>query len=777
MPHIVVGTAGHIDHGKSALVQALTGTDPDRLKEEKERGITIELGFAHTVLDGVTVAFVDVPGHERFVKTMLAGVGGLDCVLLIVAADESVMPQTREHFDICRLLHVDQGIVVLTKSDLVDEETLEIVRMEVRELVSGSFLEQAPVLAVSARTGAGLDALRAALVDVSSRVTRPRDGGATRLPIDRAFSMQGFGTVVTGTLISGRVQPDDELVLVPGERRVRVRGVQVHGRRADVAIAGQRTAVNLGGIDVAEITRGQALASPGAITITRRADAVLDLLPSAKPLKHGARVRFHQGTVEVMGRVSVAGTGSSEIAPGARAAVRLRLEGPAALTRGDRFILRAYSPTVTIAGGRIVDPEPPRTGVRTASAAGRFDALSMADGAAADDTRAIVRMIADAGGAGLATTALVSRAGVALDRVAGIVSSLEGGGQARVAGDRLAAPSVVADLAKRLIALVGEFHRLQPLADGLPREEARSRLFARADPQVFELVLRELQRDGKLVVKDRLALPGHRLELSPEEERARAAVESAYQRGGLKPPDAAALDSGSRIDGGARGKDDGAAAAPEAAGARGHPDLPRRCPECAEGRDPRLEHECRRWTGHRGRDDVQGSLWGVAQIRHSAAGMARPRAGHAAYRGNARRTVRAGGLKRRPVSSLTARPRQDLCVPSSTESLLTDALKFLMPIPTPLPISGKRLAPKIRRMMTRMISISGSPMGPKSAKKLMEGSLRLLVAALLGILALTSAAPLAGRSPAAVFHPSDPSGGLCDGHWRGRSGGEGTDGG
>jgi selenocysteine-specific elongation factor len=547
MAHIVVGTAGHIDHGKSALVQALTGIDPDRLKEEKERGITIELGFAHTVIDGLTVAFVDVPGHERFVKTMLAGVGGLDCVLLIVAADESVMPQTREHFDICRLLHVEQGIVVLTKSDLVDDETLELVRLEVRELVAGSFLEAAPVIPVSARTRAGLDDLRGALRNAAARVTRPRDGGATRLPIDRTFSMQGFGTVVTGTLIAGRVRPDDELALVPGGRRVRVRGVQVHGRRTEAAVAGQRTAVNLGGIEVAEIDRGQSLATPGTITVTRRADAMLDLLPSAKALKHGARVRVHQGTTEVMGRVSIAGSQATSIAPGSRAAIRLRLEAPAAVTRGDRFILRAYSPTVTIGGGQVLDPEPAAAAIRTEAAAKRFDALRMPGADDADDTRAISRMIADAGAAGLPTTLLVSRAGVGSDRVPQIVSSLERARQARVAGDRLVSPGLLEDLATKLVAQVGEFHRLQPLADGLPREEARGRLFARADPQVFELVLSDLQRSGKLVARDRLALPGHRLELSPEEESARAAVEAAYQQGGLKPPDAAQVAADTKL--------------------------------------------------------------------------------------------------------------------------------------------------------------------------------------------------------------------------------------
>jgi selenocysteine-specific elongation factor len=541
MKHVVVGTAGHIDHGKSTLVQALTGIDPDRLKEEKERGITIELGFAHTAFDDVTVAFVDVPGHERFVKTMLAGAGGIDGVMLIVAADESVMPQTREHFDICRLLQVEHGMVVLTKADLVDEETLELVRLEVRELVEGSFLDGAPVVAVSARSGAGLDDLRALLMALGARVTHRRGDGATRLPIDRAFIMQGFGAVVTGTLIAGRLHVDDELVLEPGETPVRVRGVQVHGQRSEGAESGQRTAVNLGGVDAARITRGQTLAAPGSLTITRRLDATLDLLPTARVLKHGARVRFHQGTSETLGRVSLAGVGRADIQPGSRAHVRIRLESAAAITRGDRFIVRAYSPTVTIGGGEVLDPEPPRAGARTAAGERRFAALVQ------DEQRAISQMIADSEGHGLALTALTSRAGVAPPRVERLVASLEATGDARRVADRLLAPPLLEDLSARLLTVVGDFHRAHPLIDGVPREEARERVFARAHPAVFEDILARLAAAGKLIVRDRLALPGHRLELSPEEARARESIESAYRQAGLKPPDAATLATEGRI--------------------------------------------------------------------------------------------------------------------------------------------------------------------------------------------------------------------------------------
>jgi selenocysteine-specific elongation factor len=405
------------------------------------------------------------------------------------------------------------------------------------------------VLGVSARSGAGLDELRATLVDIASRVTHRRHDGATRLPIDRAFSMQGFGTVVTGTLISGRVRADDELALVPGDRRVRVRGLQVHGRRREEAVTGQRTAVNLGGIEVGDIRRGQALVTPGALTTTRRADAVLELLPTAKPLKHGARVRFHQGTIEVLGRISVAGTTASAIQPGDRAFVRVRLETPAALMRGDRFILRAYSPTVTIAGGQILDPDPPRLGVRTSAADARFAALSAEPVGQEElaDYTAIARMVADAGPAGLAIGSLTSRVGVAPSRTNEVVKQLERDKHVRIAGDRLVAPSIVANLSQRLLAVVTDFHKAQPLADGIPREEARERVFARADPAVFELVVNDLSGSNRLVVRERLSLPGHRLELSPEESRAREAVENAYKRAGLKPADTGTIAADAKL--------------------------------------------------------------------------------------------------------------------------------------------------------------------------------------------------------------------------------------
>ena len=548
MKSIVVGTAGHIDHGKSALVRALTGIDPDRLKEEKARGITIDLGFAHQEIDGVNFAFVDVPGHERFVKNMLAGVGGIDLVVLVVAADESVMPQTREHFDICRLLRVPVGLVALTKSDLVDADTLEVARLEVRELVAGSFLEGAPIVPVSARTGDGLDEFRATLVDVSRRAGDRAVQSVARLPIDRVFSIKGFGTVVTGTLVSGQIRIDDDVMAAPGGRRVKVRGVQVHGQRHDEALAGQRAAVNLAGVEVSDLHRGQALVTPDAFDETRLADAVVEVIAGAKPLKHGARVRFHQGTAEIRGRVALIGPFPGNevpaIAPGSRAFVRLRLETPTVLARGDRYILRAYSPPVTIAGGLILDPRPPRSAIRSRVALERAQALLFdpaVDDRAATEQRAAAVMIVDVGQAALPLAALVSRVGVDPRSLEARAGALVAAGQAVRAADVLVSPAIYGRLKEAIAATLTAHHRTQPLSEGIPREELREQLFGHGHAAVFERALADLGAAGAIAARERVALASHRVELSPEEDRARAAIERAYRDAGLKPSDAAAI--------------------------------------------------------------------------------------------------------------------------------------------------------------------------------------------------------------------------------------------
>jgi selenocysteine-specific elongation factor len=551
--HIVIGTAGHIDHGKSALVMALTGTDPDRLKEEKARGITIDLGFAHWTTDEFAFSFVDVPGHERFVKNMLAGVGGIDAVVLVIAADESVMPQTREHFEICRLLGVRDGLIAITKSDLADPDTIELVTMEARDLVAGSFLADAPAVVLSARTGAGMETLRQALMDLGRRAGLRASGGVVRMPIDRAFSVKGFGTVVTGTLLSGRVRVDDELALLPGGRGVKVRGVQVHGETAESGQAGQRVALNLGGIDLDEIGRGDSLLTPGALVPTRMVDARLQVVPSIGALRHGARVRFHQGTGETLGRVAVAAVlpagrpgadagdavrAGAEVPGGGHAYVRIRLESPAVVSRGDRFILRAYSPPATVAGGRVLDPHPVRGPIRTRAGRDRFEQLDAGDaGGEAEEDRAVAALVHESGAAGLPTGALVSRAGIDPAAMGRVIDRLARAGAAVRAGDVLLSPPVLDALACDVLRRLGDHHRAEPLSEGMPREEVRERGFARAGEGVFDAVLAGLREAGKVVGRERLALASHRVSLTPEEEQARQVIERAFRDGGLKPPD------------------------------------------------------------------------------------------------------------------------------------------------------------------------------------------------------------------------------------------------
>ena len=535
MRHVIIGTAGHIDHGKSTLVLALTGTDPDRLQEEKARGITIDLGFAHTIENGIALSFVDVPGHERFIRNMMAGVGGMDLVMLHVAADESVMPQTREHFEICRLLRVPAGLVVLTKADLVDEATLDVVRLEVQELVAGSFLEGAPVVSVSARTGAGLPELRQTLATLGAAAPMRPSFGPPRLPIDRVFSMHGFGTVVTGSLVAGRLEVDAELMLLPAGRHVKVRGLQVHGTKQREAVAGQRVAANLTGVDAGEILRGETLTVADAVTITRRVDVAIELLPSAPPLRHGARVRFHHGTRELLGRVIV--SGGSVVGSGEVGHARIRLEAPAVLTRGDRFILRAYSPLVTIGGGSVLDPSPPRKGVRTPDGRARFAAI----GGERDPLEAVAVMIDEAGLTGFPAAGLAGRAGVRHEHQDALIARLEQSGRAVRFGDHLVSSSRVAAVRQDVLAAAGAYHARHPLEEGIPREQLRESLFAEAPAALFERVLSGLQQDGAITVRDRVALKTHRLSLSDEDARVRDAILQVLEQSGLAPPDRLSL--------------------------------------------------------------------------------------------------------------------------------------------------------------------------------------------------------------------------------------------
>jgi selenocysteine-specific elongation factor len=525
MRSLIVGTAGHIDHGKSALVRALTGVDPDRLKEEKERGITIDLGFAHLDLgEGLVASFVDVPGHERFVRNMLAGAHGIDAVILVVAADESVMPQTREHFHICRLLGIPRGLVALTKADAADADMQALAEMEVRELVAGSFLAGAPVLRVSARTGEGLDALREALRDLA-RETPPRPaGGLLRLPVDRSFTLRGFGTVVTGTLVSGVLAVGEEVEVLPSGKRSRVRGLQVHGASTERVDAGHRTAVNLGGLDVDEVSRGDVLTRPGTLRATSIVEAELTLLPQEKPLKDETRVRVHAASAEVLARVRT--LEGKQVAPGATARVQLRLEAPAVVGRGDRLVLRSYSPAVTIAGAVVSDP------LAAKRRRGGAPSLSLPSGT--EDVVAAARMLEEAGPAGIEASLLAARVTMPLPALAALLQGRDDVVPFGREPVTFLAASVLSGLGEGAEARLREFHASRRLDTGMPREELRRRTCARAPDGVFDAVLARLVKEGRVrLAGDAVALAAHTVQFTAEESRVREALVSAARAAGL----------------------------------------------------------------------------------------------------------------------------------------------------------------------------------------------------------------------------------------------------
>jgi selenocysteine-specific elongation factor len=537
MPHIIVGTAGHIDHGKTSLVKALTGIDTDRLKEEKARGITIDLGFASLPLDGdTTLGFVDVPGHERFIKNMLAGVGGIDVVLLVIAADESVMPQTREHLAICQLLRVKKGLTVLTKIDTVERDFVDLVEVEVHDFLKGTFLADAPVLRVSAQTGEGLPEVVAALRHLAATVT-PRDASQIfRLPVDRAFTMKGFGAVAAGTLIAGRVRRDDEVELLPHRKTARVRGIQVHGKTMDEARAGQRTALNLQRVELSDISRGMVVTVPGTFAPTTTFDVHLELLADAPPLPQRKRVRFHVGTSELIGYVVLLGQDTLE--PGGSSFARIRLERPAFALPGDRFIIRQYSPMTTLGGGEILDAHPPRARRSDPTLVERlkvFQAGSLAD--------RIKRLVTEAGAATLDEAAVVSRLGIAHEIAGKELRSLGRAGSVRVIGE---SPVTVADAglftqaASRTVDAVRRFHTAEPLLPGIAREDLKARIFAGASPGFFRAVLDHLAATKTIAIdQDVVRSYGRSVTLEGADEQAREQLLARFRELGLQasPPD------------------------------------------------------------------------------------------------------------------------------------------------------------------------------------------------------------------------------------------------
>jgi selenocysteine-specific elongation factor len=535
MKYLILGTAGHIDHGKTSLVKALTGIDTDRLKEEKARGITIELGFAHLELAGdVQFGIVDVPGHERFVRAMVAGVGGMDLVMLVIAADEGIMPQTREHLEICQLLGVKRGLVALTKRDMVDPEWLGLVGEEVRDYLAGSFLEGAAIVPVSSRTGEGLEALRAELARLAGAVEQKRSDGPFRLPVDRVFTVAGFGTVVTGTLLSGQVRVGDEVDILPSGLASRVRGLQAHGAKAEAGEAGQRLAVNLQGVEHSQVARGDVVVPKGLYRTTLAVDVRLNYLPSApRPLKHRAMVRLHSAAYEVPAQVVLFDRNALE--PGETAHAQLRLARPVLLLPGDPFVLRTYSPQATLGGGTVLDPSPPRRRRRTAEAVELLAALEEGD-----DSTKLARMVAASLLSGLSFSDLQNRTGLSGKRLDAVLAPLLSSGtisqmvrDPRIFLSREGVGALKGLLLAELEAALDE----GAMTDGLGKEELKTRLPKRSDQRFFTPLLAALEKEGKIVVdRDLVKLPGRKGRASVDQAGLLARIEKGLQVGGAEPP-------------------------------------------------------------------------------------------------------------------------------------------------------------------------------------------------------------------------------------------------
>jgi selenocysteine-specific elongation factor len=530
--HVVVGTAGHIDHGKTSLVKALTGTDTDRLPEEKARGITIDLGFAFLEEpDGLTVEIVDVPGHERFIKNMLAGVGGIDLAMLVIASDEGVMPQTREHFAICSLLHIAGGLIVLTKTDLVEPDWLELVRDDVSALTRGTFLDGAPIVAVSAKTGEGIGELRAVLRDLAAKVPSRGTDQLARLPVDRVFTIKGFGTVVTGTLMAGRLRVDDRVEVFPAGLQAKIRGLQTHGRSVSESSAGQRTAVNLQGVERAAVERGNVLGLAGTLVPSTLVDGTLELLQDApRPLKSRDRVRVHAGTSEVMARVLI--LDRPELVPGASAFARFRLEAPLVALPGDRFVIRSYSPMLTVGGGTLLDIAPPRFKLKAPAHLAHVRLLSEGgpDGVVEEHVR-------HAGGGGVRFSALPGRVPFGPDRLRGLLDGLQASVRI-VAIDRdwFVHVDSLTRLRGLTVAALEQFHRASPLRPGMSREELRGRAGG-PDERVFAHLLGTLEAEGIVRTdRDKVRLASHEVRLTPEQQKVVDRLEQDYLGSAAAPP-------------------------------------------------------------------------------------------------------------------------------------------------------------------------------------------------------------------------------------------------
>ena len=535
MKHFIIGTAGHVDHGKTALIKAITGIDTDRLKEEKERGISIELGFASLALpDGRTFGIVDVPGHERFIRNMVSGASGIDMVIMVIAADEGVMPQTREHLHICSLLGIEKGLVALTKADMVADEWLDLVKDDVREFLKGTFLEASPVMPVSSITGAGIEELLDALGRVASDIEGEADAGIFRLPVDRVFTMKGFGTVVTGTLISGDIKLGEDVEILPPGVTAKVRGIQIHNQSATIAEAGQRTAINLQGVEKDTIVRGDILARPRTLKPSIRLDVCMEYLSNNnRRLKNRNLVRFHVGTNEVIGRIMLLDRDDAE--PGAKASAQVVLESPIVAMARDRFVIRSYSPVTTIGGGMIVDPLPKKHKRKSDRVNHEIDILH--DGS---DTERATIIIERSGIEGIGIAELEMRTGIHQSILKDILGTLSSRKQVVVVDadeSRIVSSSIYQNLQDRILLEMRAYHERYPLKEGISKEELRNTAGQFARQRLFNMAVRELEKRGEIVVeRENIRLSAHRVDLKGELEDLRSNIAHTYMDAGLTPP-------------------------------------------------------------------------------------------------------------------------------------------------------------------------------------------------------------------------------------------------
>ena len=544
MVDVIVGTAGHIDHGKTTLLKALTGIDTDRLEEEKRRGISIDIGFAHMELGSTPVGFIDVPGHEKFVKNMLAGIGGIHLVLLVVAADESVMPQTIEHFQICKLLEIPRGIIAITKKALVDEELLSVVEAEVRELVAGSPLEAAPVVAVDSVSGEGVELLKETLrqeVEKSEQASMAVESThrVFRLPIDRVFTIRGFGTVITGTPHTGVLKKGKSVTVYPACRSGKVRSIETFNEPSDMAVAGQRTALNLSGVEKEDLARGMVIARSNTFTPSSMMDAVIHLLPSApKALKTRGAIRFHHGSAELIGRIHL--LEGEELSPGHSCLAQLRFQSPTVCCPQDHFILRRYSPMTTIGGGVVLDVNPRKHHKK--DLADVVPQLRKLWSALKEKDQSIDSMFADYfvrlhGHAGVSLDDLVARTGLLEDHLLGLLQKLDSVvliQQEPVWAVHKADLEVLKD---QIAKFLKQFHSSHPLATGISREELRERFFSRAPNSHFQFVLKSLENEERIQASSSLvSLHGRQVTLSSEQEKLKTDILELLGKKGFQPP-------------------------------------------------------------------------------------------------------------------------------------------------------------------------------------------------------------------------------------------------